>query len=269
MGIYNQQRIQSMTSCFGNQHISNPSPNSDNPCNGGYVSRAIEMLYVNCHNDTDIYCGAVHDQCWLYRPFSTFYGSTLLKCPLTTVCPDSGQYNWAHDRVYAVDYRSPFEGPGDPMQNNIIEIKKEIYHYGPLVLGFDVYDDFYGYTHGIYTWNPTSELKSKHAVSVIGWGIEEGVEYWILKNSWGKNWGIPIGNYKGYVKFKMNQCSIEQYPIAPCPLYDCTNATDTITCEHYRTVCTTKIPPVPPPPPPNSSNIINITIILLSLILCT
>jgi len=49
-------------------------------------------------------------------------------------------------------------------------------------------------------------LFSNHAVKIIGWGIEEGVHYWLCVNSWNTEWGD-----KGL--FKMfrgtNDCGIE------------------------------------------------------------
>eukprot|EP01132_Coremiostelium_polycephalum_P005823 gene5823-7247_t len=47
------------------------------------------------------------------------------------------------------------------------------------------------YKSGIFEL-PNCEPKPTHAVLVVGYGVENGKEYWILKNSWGVLWGEKV-----------------------------------------------------------------------------
>jgi cathepsin B len=31
-----------------------------------------------------------------------------------------------------------------------------------------------------------------HAVKIIGWGTESGVDYWLVANSWNVHWGLQV-----------------------------------------------------------------------------
>ncbi len=49
---------------------------------------------------------------------------------------------------------------------------------------FKVYNDFFLYKSGIYTRHPRASLDSQlnpyHAVRVLGWGTENGIDYWVM-----------------------------------------------------------------------------------------
>ncbi|VDP21916.1 unnamed protein product [Soboliphyme baturini] len=65
---------------------------------------------------------------------------------------------------------------------------EEIFKNGPVVASFKTYEDIHYYKSGVYQhlWG---KRRGAHAVRVIGWGIEDGVPYWLVTNSWNTTWG--------------------------------------------------------------------------------
>lgn len=93
---------------------------------------------------------------------------------------------------------------------------------GPMVIAFEVYPDFQQYKGGIYkhtgltnTFNPF-EL-TNHAVLLVGYGVdvESGDKYWIVKNSWGSDWGE-----NGYFRIMrgVDECAMESIAVQSFPI---------------------------------------------------
>jgi C1A family cysteine protease len=65
-------------------------------------------------------------------------------------------------------------------------LKNAIYTNGPIVDVYDVYTDFFSYRSGVYTY-VSGEYEGGHAILIVGWNDAESA--FIVKNSWGPNWG--------------------------------------------------------------------------------
>jgi hypothetical protein len=86
-----------------------------------------------------------------------------------------------------------------------------LYHVaktGPVITVMKALDSFLFYSRGIYDDPKCSRRRDDvdHAILIVGYGRENGMDYWLIKNSWGTtDWGQ--GGYAKYRRGK-NACSI-------------------------------------------------------------
>ncbi|XP_069032115.1 cathepsin S, ortholog 1 [Embiotoca jacksoni] len=85
---------------------------------------------------------------------------------------------------------------------------------GPVAVSLNAnLTSFHLYERGIYNEPKCNPKLITHAVLVVGYGTDAGQDYWIVKNSWGANWGE-----KGFIRMarnKNNQCGIASFPVYP------------------------------------------------------
>lgn len=87
--------------------------------------------------------------------------------------------------------------------NDVDAIKTTLYEYGPVKTNFCVYGDFRNYNDGCYAHDGDDPIN--HAILILGWDDNQcgGHGAWLIKNSWGTNWGM-----NGYAWIKYGTCGI-------------------------------------------------------------
>ena len=94
------------------------------------------------------------------------------------------------------------------------DLKSKVANYGVAAIAiFASLSSFMSYESGIYYDLLCEPLTQNHGVGCVGYGTENGTDFWIVRNSWGKGWGE-----EGYIRIKRNawnQCGVASNAIIP------------------------------------------------------
>merc|ERR1719187_1248788 len=169
-------------------------------CNGGWLGPSFDYWV-----ETGIVSGGPYgsnEGCQPYSIRPTGY-EKMLRSPNEPTPPCKHECQAEYDLEYEEDLR--FAKDAYMISENEDEIKYEIMTNGPVEVSFDVYEDFYSYTSGVYQ-HVFGGYVGGHAVKMLGWGEEDGTPYWIIANSWNVSWGE-----NGFFKMLRgsNECNIE------------------------------------------------------------
>ena len=137
-------------------------------------------------------------------------GGTNPVCPTGFKCKDGSAWPQTYR---ASSQRALPSALNNPVATVVQNMMIDIMTYGPLTVGFDVYQNFFSYNVATDVYNQSSgSYLGGHAVKIIGWGSTSGgMPYWLIANSWNVYWGSS-----GYFKFLRgsNLCGIENYATA-------------------------------------------------------
>lgn len=107
-----------------------------------------------------------------------------------------------HEHLYIIESWGYVGAQNDVAQTNAI--KQAIEKYGPVSAAVRATDDWSDYDDESGVYNNHASGKVNHAITIVGWDDDLGSKgAWIIKNSWGTNWG-----YEGYMYIEYGCSSV-------------------------------------------------------------
>jgi len=151
-------------------------------CNGGLMTSAMKYIVDNGGIDTE----------------SSY--------PYSPVSSHNCRYSASNKGSTLSTYTNVQSGSETSLQNSV--------NKGPTSVAIDAsHSSFQFYSSGVYYEPSCSASRLDHGVLSIGWGVDGSKDYWIVKNSWGTDWG-----QEGYIwmsRNRNNNCGIATMATLP------------------------------------------------------
>nr|P25780.2 RecName: Full=Peptidase 1; AltName: Full=Allergen Eur m I; AltName: Full=Mite group 1 allergen Eur m 1; AltName: Allergen=Eur m 1; Flags: Precursor [Euroglyphus maynei]AAC82351.1 group 1 allergen Eur m 1 0101 precursor [Euroglyphus maynei] len=151
---------------------------SQNGCHGDTIPRGIEYIQQNGVVQEHYYPYVAREQS-CHRPNAQRYG-------LKNYCQIS-----------------------PPDSNKIRQALTQTHTAVAVIIGIKDLNAFRHYDGRTIMQHDNGYQPNYHAVNIVGYGNTQGVDYWIVRNSWDTTWG---DNGYGYFAANINLMMIEQYP---------------------------------------------------------
>jgi len=152
-------------------------------CQGGLMDQAFQYVISNSGIDTE----------------SSY--------PYTATGPNSCEFSTSNVGATISSFTDVTSGDENALQAAVAMT--------PVSVAIDAsHQSFQMYSSGVYNEDDCSTSQLDHGVLTIGYGTDSGSPYWLVKNSWGTDWGLD-----GYIEMSRNngnQCGIASsasYPV--------------------------------------------------------
>jgi len=162
------------------QYVLNCGSSVAGSCYGGSSSGTYEFIKESGHVPYDTcqaYLACSADSSEGFCPYVTSGCSALQTC---ATCPT---FDTA---CVEIDYFPNASIAEYGTINGASDMQAEIYARGPIACNVNA-NPLHTYTGGIV--NSTESTSTNHVISIYGWGEQDGVPYWNVRNSWGEYWG--------------------------------------------------------------------------------
>ena len=186
-------------------NISNPCPNKNAEL-GGHIElpdSSSETTGQYYSGNNNIYLSSCGDEC---------YSNSENPSPSTCSPVDSNNQSLIIPNTVVKSFEyyknssnvndSNYLGSGD----DAVKIMYNLLQRGPLMAAVDASQKtFESYQNGVVQ-SPDSDNNADHAIVIVGYGVENGIPFWNILNSWGSSYGN-----NGFIKIEAgkNVCAIE------------------------------------------------------------